>query len=100
MPAPESTKKPPQMGPARRKRALPLEVVSAGMLARRVDVRPADVVFVKGILEASEGLGAVFAERGGELVLSAPLDRAKDFEELLADLVADVGAKLDPESPR
>lgn len=81
-------------GPSRRKRALPIEIVSAGMIARRVDVLPRDVVYLKGILEASEGLGALFAERGGELILTAPLDRAADLEELLRDLEAELGAKV------
>lgn len=81
-------------GPPRRKRALPIEIVSAGMIARRVDVSPKDVVYLKGILEASEGLGAIFAERGGELVVTAPLDRAADLEELLRDIEAEIGAKV------
>lgn len=62
------------------------------MIAKRVDVHPRDVVFVKGILEASEGLAALFAERGGELVISAPLDRAEELQALLRDLVDEVGA--------
>lgn len=76
----------------RRKRALPLETVSAGMLVREVSVRPPDVVFVKGLLEASDGLAAVFAERGGELTLVAPQGRDAELEELLADLVVELGA--------
>lgn len=49
-------------------------------------MRDKDVVFVKGIFEASEGLGALFAERGGELIISAPLSRERELDELLADL--------------
>ncbi|MDC0747812.1 DUF4911 domain-containing protein [Polyangium mundeleinium] len=67
------------------------------MLVRRVDVRPADVVFLKGILEASEGLGTIFAERGGELVVAAPPDREKDLVELLDDLVREIDARVHPE---
>ena len=92
--APEKPARP--TGPARRKRALPLEVVSAGMIARRVDVLPRDVVYLKGILEASEGLGAIFAERGGELVVTAPLDRGDDLEELLRDIALELGASVEP----
>ena len=40
--------------------------VGEGMVVRRVLVRARDVVFFKGIIEASEGLAAVFAERGGD----------------------------------
>ncbi|MDI1433082.1 DUF4911 domain-containing protein [Polyangium sorediatum] len=67
------------------------------MLVRRVDVRPADVVFLKGILEASEGLGTLFAERGGELVVAVPPDREKDLVELLDDLVREIDARVHPE---
>jgi len=89
-----------ETGPRRKKRALPIELVSAGMVARRVDVRPADVVYVKGILEASEGLGAVFAERGGELVVTAPYDREAELAELLQDLEREIGASVAAEATR
>jgi hypothetical protein len=59
-----------------------------------VDVQ--EVVFVKGIIEASDGLAAVFAERGGELVIAAPADRRAELSELLNDLARDIGAKLSP----
>jgi Domain of unknown function (DUF4911) len=74
--------------------ALPLATVGAGMLVRRVSVRPPDVVFVKGLVEASDGLAAVFAEQGGELLVAAPPERAAELCELLADLEADLGALL------
>lgn len=92
----------PQLkGTTRSQRALPIAIASAGMFARRVDVRPPDVVYVKGILEASEGLGVVFAERGGDLVIASPPDRAADLDELLADLVIEIGARVeaDPRIP-
>ncbi|MRG96439.1 DUF4911 domain-containing protein [Polyangium spumosum] len=92
-PAPEA-RSPGHGGPARRRRALPIPEVSAGMLVRRVDVRPADVVFLKGILEASEGLGTIFAERGGELVVAAPPDRQKDLDELLRDLTLEIHVRV------
>ena len=75
-------------------------LLGSGLTARRVHVRPQDVVFVKGLFEASEGLGVLFAERGGELVLAAPNSRAKEFEELLRDLESDVGAVVVDESAR
>ena len=65
------------------------------MIARRVRVSARDVVFVKGIFEASEGLGALFAEHGGNLTLAAPLSRAAEFEVLLRDLEADLGAVIE-----
>jgi len=74
---------------------LPLATVGAGMMVRRVSVHPPDVVFVKGVVEASDGLAAVFAEQGGELLLAAPHERAAELSELLADLETDLGARVD-----
>jgi hypothetical protein len=62
------------------------------LYARRVSVKAEDVVYVKGIFEASDGLGALFAERGGELVIAAPRSRAAELEEVLADLSSEIGA--------
>lgn len=64
----------------------------------RVRVRPSDVVFVKGVLEASEGLGAVLAEPriygtsrgGGALLIAAPRSRAEELRKTIADLHADL----------
>ena len=61
------------------------------MVARRVLLRAPDVVFFKGILEASDGLAAVFAERGGDLTVAAPLDRAAELDALLDVLVPELG---------
>jgi hypothetical protein len=61
-------------------------LIDHDLVCRRVLVRDKDVVFVKGIFEASEGLGALFAERGGELIISAPLSRERELDELLNDL--------------
>lgn len=96
---PVAAKAPRHQGPPRKKRALPLEIVSKGMIARRVDVHPRDVVYLKGILEASEGLAALFAERGGELVITSPLDRAAELEVLLLDLAEELGALVEPQAP-
>jgi hypothetical protein len=59
-------------------------------------VRDKDVVFVKGIFEASEGLGALFAERGGELIISAPLSRERELDEVLRDLQNELQAQVGP----
>lgn len=56
------------------------------MLTRRVVVRARDVVFLKGVIEAHEGLAVVFADEGGDLTIAAPLDRERELDELLADL--------------
>jgi Domain of unknown function (DUF4911) len=64
------------------------------LTSRRVLVRDRDVVYVKGIFEASEGLGALFAERGGELIISAPLSRARELDEVLSDLQSELQASV------
>jgi hypothetical protein len=63
-----------------------------GMVARRLIVRASDVVFVKGIVEAHDGLAAVYAEEGGDLTIAAPAGREAELESLLDGLVAEVGA--------
>jgi hypothetical protein len=67
-------------------------MVGEGMVTRRVLVRAKDVVFVKGILEASEGLAQLFAEAGGDLTLAAPACREEELDALVDDLVVEVGA--------
>ena len=62
-----------------------------GMVTRRIVVRAKDVVFVKGIVEASEGIAQVFAEKGGDLTLAAPEGREAELEALVEDLVREVG---------
>ena len=66
--------------------------IGEGMVTRRIIVRAKDVVFVKGIVEASDGLAQVFAEGGGDLTLASPEGRARELDALVDDLCADVGA--------
>lgn len=66
--------------------------VGEGMVVRRVVLRAPDVVFFKGVIEASEGLAAVFAESGGDLTIAAPADRAAELDALLDSLCGEVGA--------
>lgn len=66
--------------------------VGEGMVVRRVVVDAKQVVFLKGILEASEGLAQVFAESGGDLTIAAPADREAELDRVLAELCAEVGA--------
>ncbi len=84
---------------ARTKTPLPIELMRAGMVARELSVSPPDVVFVKGLIEASEGIGALFAERGGDLTIVAPESRWAEMSELLADLELELGARLGPILP-
>jgi hypothetical protein len=51
-----------------------------------------EVVFFKGVVEASEGLAAVYAERGGDLQVAAPAERAQELDAMLDVLCAELGA--------
>jgi hypothetical protein len=66
------------------------------MVVRRVVLRSRDVVFFKGVIEASDGLAGVYAEKGGDLVVAAPIERAIELDRVLDDLCAELGG-LRPE---
>ncbi len=51
-----------------------------------------EVVYVKGIVEAHEGLAQIFSDGGGDLLFSAPADRERELEELVHDLALELGA--------
>jgi hypothetical protein len=61
------------------------------MVVRRVLATARDVVFLKGIIEASEGLAQVFAVSGGELSIASPADRAQELDALVDDLCVELG---------
>lgn len=65
--------------------------LGAGMTARRLVVRAKDVVFVKGVIEAHDGLAHVFAESGGDLVIAAATGRERELDELVDDLARELG---------
>lgn len=69
-------------------------LVGQGMVTRRLVVRAKDVAFLKGVVEAHDGLAAVFAEKGGDLVLAAPANRERDLDALVQDLARDLGGVL------
>jgi hypothetical protein len=67
------------------------------MVARRVVLRAKDVVLLKGILEASDGLAAVFAEGGGDLTIAAHASREVELDEVLASLRDELSFLSGPE---
>jgi hypothetical protein len=69
--------------------------IGDGMVVRRVVLRARDVVFFKGVIEASEGLASVFAEHGGDLTVACPAERAAELDTLLEALCAELGAARD-----
>jgi hypothetical protein len=62
-----------------------------GMISRRLVVRARDVVFVKGVIEAHDGLAHVFAESGGDLRIVAAPGREEELAELVSDLARELG---------
>ncbi len=61
------------------------------MLVRRVVLPARQVVFFKGVIEASEGLASVFAEKGGDLTVAAPEGRDAEVDALLDALCRELG---------
>jgi hypothetical protein len=69
-------------------------LIDDSMVAHRVLVAPGEVVFIKGLLEASEGLAALFAVRGGDLVLAAPRSRAGELAEFVRFIEEELGGEV------
>lgn len=68
------------------------EIESDELVWRRLQVPVRDVGFVRGLLEASEGLACMFAERGGDVLLVAPASQRSALDELVEDLRRELGA--------
>ena len=75
-----------------RRPAVPLV---SDLVLRRMRVNPRDVVFIKGVIEASEGLAVVFSEGGGDLVIATPPSQKEALDLTLRDLQEETGALLD-----
>ena len=67
----------------------PRDMLLGGLIFRRVRVRAREVVFVKGVIEASEGLAVVFAESGGDLTIATLPSQQRELDEILRDLETD-----------
>jgi hypothetical protein len=65
-----------------------------GMVERRVIIAARDVVFLKGLLEAHEGLAQVYAEKGGDLTICTTTEQAKELDHLLAKLATEMNLLL------
>jgi hypothetical protein len=70
------------------------------MVTRKLVVRARDVAFLKGIVEAHEGLACIFAEQGGDLLLAAPADREAELVLLAKDLALELDGILENEEDR
>ncbi len=62
---------------------------------RKLNVVAKDVVYVKAIIQASDGVCCVFSDGGGELLLAAAEDRAADLHRLADDLELELRTGLE-----
>jgi hypothetical protein len=65
-------------------------LVDADMAVRFVRVPERDVVFVRGVLEASLGVAALFATHGGDLLIASSRSRSLEMDQILSDLANEV----------
>ncbi len=56
------------------------------LVLRHLRVPPAEVVVVKALLEAHEGLGALFAEQGGDITLATTPSQEAALDAFVDDL--------------
>ena len=70
-------------------------LIDEALVVRKMWTKNADVVFVKGIFEASEGLCAMFVERGGEFMIVVLHSRARELDAVLSELARELGAVLE-----
>ncbi|MEN9580993.1 MAG: hypothetical protein RJA70_4002 [Pseudomonadota bacterium] len=66
----------------------------SGLVERRIVVAAKDVVYVRGIFEASDGVAAVYSVAGGDLTLAATPSRVAELDQILADLACELGADM------
>jgi hypothetical protein len=60
-----------------------------GLCSVRLIVRAEHVVFVKGIVEAHDGVAQVYARSGGDLFLTSCIDQAEGLRALARDLAVE-----------
>lgn len=74
--------------------AAPIAPLGPGMVERRVSLPSPQVVFLKGILEAHDGLAQVYAEKGGDLIICTTEQQAHELDALLQSLTRDIPSLL------
>ena len=82
-------------GAARDSAEKPVEMLLGGLVTRRVRVPAREVVFVKGVIEASDGVAVVFADRGGDLTIATLPSQKDELDRILQDLEGETGALLE-----
>src|ERR1022692_2396737 len=79
-------------GPSGTKRTPVTPCLGDGLVVRRLVIRSRDVVFFKGVIEASEGLAGGVAEHGAAPTVAAPAPRAPELDAVLGELCVELGA--------
>ncbi len=69
-------------------------LLGPGLTSVSLSVPASEVVYVRALLEAHEGLAVMFAERGGELVLATTDSQAAELAWFVAALQAELGPRL------
>lgn len=66
---------------------------SDDLVVRDFECDPADVVYVKSISNAYDGLCCLFAEKGGKVQLVSPKGREAELDQLVNDLHEELAAR-------
>ena len=71
-------------------------ILGPGMVTVRILVANADVVLVRALLEARDGLGIVFAEKGsgGDLLLATTESQKKALDDFVIDLATEIDLRI------
>jgi hypothetical protein len=60
------------------------------MVQRRVSLPSPEVVFLKGLLEAHDGLAQVYGEKGGQLIICTTTEQEDELDRFLQALTRDL----------
>ena len=63
-----------------------------GLVVRAFNCSRADIVYVKSIVTAYDGLCALFSDPGGAIKLVAPKGREAELDQLVEDLTQELSA--------
>jgi len=64
-------------------------LLDQGLTLRRLRVADADVVWLRSVLEAYEGLASLYGDGSGVVTLTTTPCQARELDELLDELVAE-----------
>lgn len=65
-----------------------------GLTTLRLRIQDADVVLLRAIVEAYDGLAVIYGDGSGVICLSAPCSRAAELDQLVDDLRQEIPLTL------